>query len=126
MAPRDPLLLIVEDSDLVAAALKLLFEESGMRVGMAMSRQDAMTFVERQVPDAVLLDLRLPDGNGLDLLDAWRARGKLPGVIFALTGVDDPDVRERALKAGCQEVYLKPARPMQLLQRLREALRARA
>ena len=117
-----PLVLIVEDSAVASGALRLLFEESGMRVAIAASVAEALDAAAVETPDAVLLDLRLPDGDGLSLLDTWQRNDAMPKTIYALTGTDDPAVVQRAKAAGCDDVILKPAKAMELLRRIKAAV----
>jgi CheY-like chemotaxis protein len=111
----------VEDSALVTDALRLLFEETGHRVSVAASVAEgvaACTAADR--PDLVLLDLTLPDGDGLELLARLRAQGTPALQTVAMTGHDDPDTRARCLAAGCTEVLVKPVPARELLRLVRE------
>ena len=73
----------------------------------------------------MLLDLTLPDGSGLDVLAGLSASHDSPTVTVAVTGHDDPTVRERCLHAGCRDVLVKPISalelPRQIAQWLAEA-----
>jgi DNA-binding response OmpR family regulator len=114
-------LLIVEDSALAASALRLLFEESGYVVSVASSVQSAVEHGMEQPPDVMLLDLTLPDGDGLAVLQRLREENRAPRSTVALTGHDDDDVRQRCIDAGCVDVLLKPvpiARLLALVQSL--------
>jgi DNA-binding response OmpR family regulator len=106
--------LIVEDSALVIGALRVLLEETGHRVSAAQSVREAVDTARRDRPDVMLLDLTLPDGHGLDVLQGLAAADEAPRVIVALTGHDDSGLRERCLDAGCRAVLLKPIRASEL------------
>ena len=101
-------LLIVEDSAIVASALRLLFEESGYDVDVAATVKDAIATATASTPDVMLLDLTLPDGDGLAILERLRADDHAPRSTIALTGHDDDELRERCIDAGCVDVLLKP------------------
>jgi DNA-binding response OmpR family regulator len=120
-----PHVLIVEDSALVVGALRLLLEESGFRVSAALGVQEALRVVRADPPDAMLLDLSLKDGSGLDVLEAL-APDEAPGVTVAVTGHDDAATRARCLGAGCREVLVKPIDASSLPKRLREWIGERA
>ncbi len=114
-------LLIVEDSALTASALRLLFEESGYEVSVASSVSSAVAIGIEQTPDVMLLDLTLPDGDGLTALQRLRDEHCAPRGTIALTGHDDDEIRQRCLDAGCVDVLLKPvpiARLLALVQSL--------
>lgn len=118
--------LIVEDNALVASAMRILLEDAAFRVSAAGSLAEAHAVCLRDPPAAILLDLRLPDGDGLSLLSRLRADGALPGVVVALTGRDEPEIRGRCLRAGCVDVLLKPVDIHSLAPRLRGWLEASA
>ena len=98
-------ILIVEDNQLVIDALRILFEAAGRRVTGARSIAEALVSADSDPPMLVLLDLRLPDGDGLVLVDHLRSRG---ATVLAMTGDDDPVKRQRCLDAGCVDVLIKP------------------
>lgn len=104
--------LIVEDNQLVIDALRILFEAADRRVTGARSIGEALRVAESDPPKLVLLDLRLPDGDGLTLVDHLRGRG---ATVIALTGDDDPVKRQRCLDAGCVDVLIKPVPVKELM-----------
>jgi len=108
-------LLIVDDSAAVTSALQLLFRESGYRVTTASAIDAAVHAGIAERADVLLLDLTLPDGDGLMVLEQLRDAGAEPGVTFALTGHDDDEVRARCLAAGCREMLVKPVPIRELL-----------
>ena len=113
-----PHILIVEDSDLMSDALRLLFEASGYRVTVADSVRAAVRSGSEHGIDAMLLDLTLPDGDGLLALDALKRVSREPRVTYALTGRDDTATRLRCLAAGCEEVLVKPVPWRELVTRV--------
>lgn len=106
--------LLVEDSALVVGALRLLLEESGYSVTSAATVREAIDAAERDAPDVMLLDLTLRNESGLDVLASLAAAHRAPRVTIALTGHDEPAVREQCLRAGCRDVLIKPIQPMEL------------
>ena len=111
------LVLLVEDSELVTSALRILFEETGRRVRVAGSVAAAVAACEEEPPALMLLDLTLPDGDGLGVLGAVRGRPVAPRVTVAMTGHDDDETRRRCLAAGCADVLVKPVPTRELLAR---------
>lgn len=118
-----PLVLLVEDSDLVTSALRILFEETGRRVAIAGSVAAAVAACTAEAPALMLLDLTLPDGDGLRVLDAVRGSAAAPRVSVAMTGHDDDATRARCVAAGCADVLHKPVPARELLARAGEWLR---
>jgi two-component system KDP operon response regulator KdpE len=119
VSPADatPLVLLVEDSELVTSALRILFEETGRRVRVAPTVAAAVAACTEETPALMLLDLTLPDGDGLRVLDAVRRHGAPPRVTVAMTGHDDDATRARCLAAGCADVLAKPVPVRELLRR---------
>jgi two-component system KDP operon response regulator KdpE len=117
-----PHVLIAEDNDLVSAAMRMLFEETGHRVTIVPSIELAVATATTDPVDLLLLDLGLTDGDGLDVLHRLTALGRLPRVSVALTGRDDPEVAARCRATGCRAVLVKPVPVRELLRMSREWL----
>jgi CheY-like chemotaxis protein len=115
-----PHILLVEDSPLVSEAMRVLFEETGHRVTLAASAAEAIDAASSMSPDVMLLDLGLPDADGLTVLDTLTARGRAPHRTIALTGDGDDATYARCRAAGCHDVLLKPVSPRELLRRVGE------
>ena len=126
MTSGQPHVLVVEDNALVTSATRILLEDAGFRVSTAGRLSEAYTICERDLPDAILLDLKLPDGDGLTLLKRLEADGRGSPLVLALTGRDEPEIRQRCLRAGCADVLLKPVDVRALAERIRTWLDARA
>lgn len=111
-------IVLVEDSELVADALRTLLDALGHSVRVAPSVRAAVAACEAEVPDIMLLDLGLPDGHGLEVLEQVSARGVTPRVVAAMTGDDEPAMKRRCLAGGCREVLVKPVGARDLLARI--------
>jgi len=92
---------VVEDSDIVRTRLvAMLAETRGVEVsGEAANVADALTRLPAGRPDAVLVDLRLPDGDGFDVIRAAKALTPTP-VVVVLTSYAYPQLQARGLAAG--------------------------
>jgi DNA-binding NarL/FixJ family response regulator len=121
-AERVAHVLIVEDNDLVSGALRVLFEQTGRRVSVAATVADAISVASADRPDLMLIDLTLPDGNGLTILEELKREHREPRVAVALTGHDDPSIAERCAQLGCAGVLLKPVPTRELLRRAEQWL----
>jgi DNA-binding response OmpR family regulator len=115
-------ILIVEDSTLVTDAFRVLLTAAGYEVDVAGSVAEAIERAASAPVDMMLLDLTLPDGNGLEILDALRQRGSLPRSTLAMTGHKDPASRRSCLEAGCADVLLKPVPIGELLRQIKQHL----
>jgi DNA-binding response OmpR family regulator len=114
--------LVVEDNALVTSATRILLEDAGFRVTTAARLAEAYSVVRSDPPDAVLLDLRLPDGDGLSLLSRLREEDVPLPVVAALTGRDEPEIRARCLRAGCAAVFVKPVDARALAPKVRSLI----
>jgi len=108
--------LVVEDNDAVAGALCVLVDAAGYRCTTAGSVADAIARGTADPAQLVLLDLTLPDGDGLAAIHLLRAAGS--GQFVALTGHDDDATRQRCLEHGCIDVLLKPVPARDLMAKL--------
>jgi DNA-binding response OmpR family regulator len=118
--------LVVEDNALVTSATRILLESAGFRVSTAGRLSEADAICEADPPDVILLDLRLPDGDGLTLVKRLRGTGDPAPIVAALTGRDEPEIRQRCLRAGCVDVLLKPVDVRALAGQIRSWLEAGA
>ena len=114
--------LLVEDSPMINGALKLLLESGGFDVTLATTAAEAIESGSAQRADVMLLDISLPEGDGLAVLEQLTARGMKPVTTYAMTGYSDSATRDRCLAAGCDDVLLKPVPVQQLLRIVSEAV----
>lgn len=111
-------ILIVEDSSLVTSAFEVILGDAGYAVSIAPTVEDAIEAAAARRVDIMLLDLTLPDGNGLEVLSALRERAALPGTTLAMTGHGDAATRRNCIAAGCADVLLKPVSLRELLRQI--------
>ncbi|MCC6009311.1 MAG: response regulator [Rhodobacteraceae bacterium] len=99
-------LLLVEDSHVAAEAVRAMFRHAGGRLRRADCLRDARRHLALYTPDALLVDIGLPDGSGLELIRLGeRQRPRVP-LILAMSG--EPDMRDAALMAGADHFVTKP------------------
>ncbi|HUQ99466.1 MAG TPA: response regulator [Gemmatimonadaceae bacterium] len=114
--------LVVEDSSLVGDALRILLEDAGYTVFIAQTVADAVHRGSETRVDLMLLDLTLPDGDGLDVLKSLRESVALPRVTLAMTGYNDSATRRACLDAGCADLLVKPVPIAELLRQIKHHL----
>jgi DNA-binding response OmpR family regulator len=121
-APARPRILVVEDEPKVAEALREGLASERYDVTVEHSGEDALARVEGEAFDVVLLDLGLPGRNGLEVLNALRARGlDLP--VLVLTARDRLEDRILGLDSGADDYLVKPFAFEEMLARVRALLR---
>ena len=101
-----PHVLIVDDELNFSESLKMALEDS-FDISMVNSLADAGDFLKRELPDAVLIDVRLPDGNGIDFIHAIRELDSTP-VVIAMTAYATVNNAIEALKQGAVDYFTKP------------------
>ena len=100
-------ILVIDDEKVILESLKMFLTEKGYSVESAASAAEGRQKVEGLKPDVVILDIRLPDGNGLDLLKELRDRNREMPVIM-ITAFHDMDSTIKAIKHGATEYITKP------------------
>jgi two-component system, OmpR family, KDP operon response regulator KdpE len=116
-----PRILIVEDEPALRRALEINLRARGYDVATAATGREALAGAARQHPDAVLLDLGLPDSDGTVVIRELRAWSTAP--VIVLSGRAGPGDKIGALAAGADDYVTKPFDMEELLARLRAALR---
>ncbi len=119
-----PTILIIEDEPPMQYFLRSLVEGHGMKVLVASTAKEGVMETATRAPDVVLLDLGLPDGDGLDVVRQLRTWSSTPILVLSARGRDRDKVE--ALDAGADDYLTKPFSAQELLARVRVALRHRA
>jgi two-component system, OmpR family, KDP operon response regulator KdpE len=113
--------LVVDDEPQILRALGVILRNAGYDVDTAATKSEALDAVAVRPPDALVLDLVLPDGSGVDVCREVRRWSQLP--IVVLSAVGDEREKVRALDAGADDYITKPFGTEELLARLRAVLR---
>ncbi|OGR89008.1 MAG: hypothetical protein A3A86_02845 [Elusimicrobia bacterium RIFCSPLOWO2_01_FULL_60_11] len=100
-------LLIIDDDIEASDLLRTFIEQNGHKVLQAYTAADGLKELASKKPDAVFLDIMLPDANGLDLLKQIKSRDKETPIIM-VTGFKDADNVVRAFRQGAFDCLLKP------------------
>jgi two-component system OmpR family response regulator len=117
--------LLVEDDSMIGPALRLALEDAAYAVDWARDGRAASAALQASAFDLVVLDLGLPDRDGLELLSGMRASGNRVPVVI-ITARDDVDTRVHGLDAGADDYVGKPFTTRELLARLRAVARRHA
>ncbi|MDH4069177.1 MAG: response regulator [Ignavibacteria bacterium] len=120
MSPHTRILLVDDEHDLRMLVAERLGME-GYAVSEAGKVSDAMRLIEASEYDLLLLDVRLPDGTGLDILKFMRESGNTTPVIM-LTGTTGLDIAVESVRLGARDYVTKPAKISYLLHSIRELL----
>ena len=114
-------ILIVDDEPNIVGTLGTLLRAKGYQVATAMTGRAALETVEHDTPDVIVLDLGLPDMDGVEVCRSMRESSNVPIVVLSARGSESDKVR--ALDVGADDYVTKPFGTEELLARLRAALR---
>ncbi len=121
MTPEAPRVLVVDDEGQILRALKVVLREAGFEVVPAETASEALDRAAVRPPQAAIVDLVLPDGDGVEVTRELRKWSEMP--ILVLSAVGDEDQKVRALEAGADDYITKPFGARELVARLQAALR---
>jgi two-component system phosphate regulon response regulator OmpR len=120
-----PLVLMVDDDAELSGMVGELLAREGWAVHAVLTAGDGERALAHWQPEAVLLDVMLPDANGFDVCRRWRAAHPTLGIVM-LTARGDPMDRVLGLEIGADDYLAKPFEPRELVARVRALLRRQA
>lgn len=113
-------ILIVEDEEFVLALMGAYLSDAGFKISLAANGREMLALIDKEKVDLILLDLGLPDEDGLVLTRQVRARSSVP--IIVLTGRTAHEDRLAALEMGADDYLTKPCDPREIVLRARNIL----
>ena len=123
MSAKHPKILIIEDDPVARAELQARLQANAYKVALAADAASAVTTVNRERPDLILLDLGLPAGDGFLVLERLRKIPPLATIpVLVITGRTDPETRKRVHAMGVAPILAKPVDSEALLAAIRTAL----
>lgn len=114
-------ILVVEDEPKIATLVKAYLQKAGFAVQVAQDGQQALSLFKAEQPALVILDLMLPDMDGMDVARALRKTSSVP-IIMLTARVEESD-RVAGLELGADDYVVKPFNPRELVARVRAVLR---
>ncbi|MBV9798871.1 MAG: response regulator [Solirubrobacterales bacterium] len=121
MSTTLPRVLVVDDEPQIVRGLKVILRSAGYTVEAAETKASALAALAARPPDALVLDLVLPDGGGVEVCEEVRRWSRMP--ILVLSAVGDEREKVRALDSGADDYVTKPFGTDELLARLRALMR---
>jgi two-component system, OmpR family, KDP operon response regulator KdpE len=113
--------LVVDDEQQILRALRVILREAGFEALPAATGEEALDLAALQRPDAAIIDLLLPDIDGVELTRRLREWTDMP--VIVLSAVGEEDAKVRALAAGADDYVTKPFGPRELVARVQANLR---
>lgn len=124
VAPKPTRVLVVDDEPQIVRALKVVLREAGFEAIPAETAAQALDLAALSPPDAAIIDLVLPDGDGVEVTRRLREWSEMP--IIVLSAVGEEEQKVRALEAGADDYITKPFGARELVARVQAALRRSA
>ena len=118
---KPPHVLVVDDERFVRDSLEEILRTKGLATSGAAGAQEAVRFLEKRDCDAIVTDLRMPQGDGLSLLHEARRRGVAIPIVM-ITGVGTVGEAVQALQAGAFDFLQKPVQPEELVRVVKRAI----
>ena len=113
--------LVCDDEAQILRALRITLRDAGFDVMPVATAGEALDAAALRPPDAAILDLVLPDGDGIEITRSLRGWSRLPIIVLSASGEEEQKVR--ALEAGADDYVTKPFSPRELVARLHAVLR---
>jgi len=116
-----PRVLVCDDEQQILRALRVILRDAGFQALPASTAEEALDVAAVHRPDAAIIDLVLPDGDGIEVCRRLREWSDMP--VIVLSAVGEEDAKVRALAAGADDYVTKPFGPRELVARLQANLR---
>jgi two-component system KDP operon response regulator KdpE len=119
--PAKPKVLVCDDEQQILRALRVILRDAGFEALPSSTAEEALDLAAVSRPDAAIIDLVLPDLDGIELCRRLREWTDMP--VIVLSAVGDEDAKVRALAAGADDYVTKPFGPRELIARLQANMR---
>ncbi len=113
-------ILLVEDDEIIGKGLIYTFEQNGYEVTCKTTVKSVKEFINFSKPDLIILDITLPDGNGLELYESTISKLNIPTIF--LTAKDDENNVVKGLELGAEDYITKPFFVKELLARINKII----
>lgn len=109
--------MVIDDSIVIRKMIEIALEDEDYNIVTAISGKDGLEVIEKDTPNLVILDMMLPDMNGIDVLKIIKSEKNLP--VIMLSGKDSPQLIETAKEIGADDFLPKPFRDEELVEKVK-------
>lgn len=116
--------LIIDDDEAILEMYKIKFDETGFETLIASNGQDGIEIAKDKNPEVILLDILMPEFNGLDVLRKLKEDEKTKMIpVYLLTNIQKDGVTEKAMKLGAEKYFMKAEyEPAHLVEKIKNIL----
>lgn len=118
-------ILLIDDDEVLVDLYKTKFEQEGFEMFTALKGEEGLQIAKEKTPDLIVLDILLPDGNGISFLKRIREDSETASIlVVAFSNLNDPETKKSALELGAKDYLLKAnITPTELVKKIREYLK---
>ena len=109
--------MVIDDSIVIRKMIEIALEDEDYNIVTAISGKEGLEMIEKEKPNLVILDMMLPDMNGIEVLKTMKTEKKLP--VIMLSGKDSPQLIETAKEVGVDDFLPKPFRDEELVEKVK-------
>ncbi len=109
--------MVIDDSIVIRKMIEIALEDEDYNIVTAISGKEGLEMIEKEKPNLVILDMMLPDMNGIEVLKTIKTEKKLP--VIMLSGKDSPQLIETAKEVGVDDFLPKPFRDEELVEKVK-------
>lgn len=113
-------ILVIDDSLVIRKMVEIALEEEDFNISTAVSGKEGLDIMDKTNPDLVILDMMLPDINGIEILKTIKASKGIP--VIMLSGKDSPQMIETAKNEGAEEFLPKPFKDDDLVEKIKKLI----
>ena len=115
-------ILVIDDENVICDACRLILAEKGHAVDSCLTGKNGLRAIERGTYDLILLDMKLPDIDGMEILEAVRQKGPAAPCVIVMTGYSTMSNALQAMKLGAADYLAKPFTDDELVEALEKAI----
>lgn len=120
VTPTGKKIMVIDDSIVIRKMIEIALEEENYHLINATSGKEGMDSFEKDKPDLIILDMMLPDMNGIDLLKKIKEKSDTP--VIMLSGKDSPQLVENAKEVGVNDFLPKPFKDEELVEKVKNLI----
>jgi DNA-binding response OmpR family regulator len=126
ISEKRPLVLIIDDDEVNRRVLEVLFRHESIEYMSAETGEEGLNLAQKRIPDLILLDLVMPNENGLEILQQFKRHPNLSAVpVIIFTIIEREETRQKAFELGADDYLTKPFDMRGIIEEIHKRLKRR-